>query len=152
MYICADYLFFFFFFYGYGDHRVLRVLTHSFPTRRSSDLSAEVFAFAEDDFAAVEFGEGADDREAEAGAGFRGVEPGAAAEQLAPAFFGNAGAVVLDQDLDELAGLGHGDEYPAVAVFGGVFDEVAEQFLQILAFACKGGVLVAGDIDRRMGV
>src|SRR3546814_622707 len=29
----------FFFFYGYGDHRDLHVLTHSFPTRRSSDLS-----------------------------------------------------------------------------------------------------------------
>src|SRR3546814_9247911 len=28
----------FFFFYWYGDHRYLQVLTHSFPTRRSSDL------------------------------------------------------------------------------------------------------------------
>src|SRR3546814_14717915 len=28
----------FFFFLGYGDHRDLNVLTHSFPTRRSSDL------------------------------------------------------------------------------------------------------------------
>src|SRR3546814_8571782 len=28
-----------FFFYRYGDHRDLHVLTHSFPTRRSSDLS-----------------------------------------------------------------------------------------------------------------
>src|SRR3546814_15425631 len=27
-----------FFFEGYGDHRHLHVLTHSFPTRRSSDL------------------------------------------------------------------------------------------------------------------
>src|SRR3546814_19237308 len=27
-----------FFFEGYGDHRDLHVLTHSFPTRRSSDL------------------------------------------------------------------------------------------------------------------
>src|SRR3546814_14149428 len=28
------------FFYGHGDHRALRVLTHSFPTRRASDRSA----------------------------------------------------------------------------------------------------------------
>src|SRR3546814_16550130 len=28
-----------FFVYAYGDHRDLPVLTHSFPTRRSSDLS-----------------------------------------------------------------------------------------------------------------
>src|SRR3546814_137705 len=33
----------FFFFYCYGDHRGLHVLTHSFPTRRSSDLSTEYF-------------------------------------------------------------------------------------------------------------
>src|SRR3546814_4915644 len=43
MYICADYIFFFFFFLGYGDHRVLHVLTHSFPTRRSSDLGSARF-------------------------------------------------------------------------------------------------------------
>src|SRR3546814_14385276 len=30
---------FMFFFYVSGDHRDLHVLTHSFPTRRSSDLS-----------------------------------------------------------------------------------------------------------------
>src|SRR3546814_15120113 len=30
------------FFYGDGDHRDLHVWTHSFPTRRSSDLSAQV--------------------------------------------------------------------------------------------------------------
>src|SRR3546814_12187808 len=30
-----------YFFEGYGDHRDLHVLTHSFPTRRSSDLEVE---------------------------------------------------------------------------------------------------------------
>src|SRR3546814_21042427 len=30
-----------FFFYGYDDHRDLNVLTHSFPTRRSSDLPGD---------------------------------------------------------------------------------------------------------------
>src|SRR3546814_16144674 len=33
-----------FFFFLYGDHRELTVLTHPFPTRRSSDLPAEVEA------------------------------------------------------------------------------------------------------------
>src|SRR3546814_19741458 len=32
------FIYIFFFFYGSGDHRDLPVLTHSFPTRRSSDL------------------------------------------------------------------------------------------------------------------
>src|SRR3546814_11285529 len=35
---------FFFFFYFYGDHRDLHVLTHSFPTRRSSDLCLALHA------------------------------------------------------------------------------------------------------------
>src|SRR3546814_13788353 len=34
----ASVVVFIFFFYGYGGHRDLLVLTHSFPTRRSSDL------------------------------------------------------------------------------------------------------------------
>src|SRR3546814_18394446 len=43
MWWCCDFIgmchfFFRFFFYGYGDHRDLHVLTHSFPTRRSSYL------------------------------------------------------------------------------------------------------------------
>src|SRR3546814_1647786 len=33
-----------FFFYGDGDHRDLHVLTHSFPTRRSSDLTQQALA------------------------------------------------------------------------------------------------------------
>src|SRR3546814_20620240 len=35
-------LLWFFFFYVYGDHRDLHGLTHSFPTRRSSDLVEEL--------------------------------------------------------------------------------------------------------------
>src|SRR3546814_14920512 len=33
MFVCCS-------FYGYGDHRELHVLTHAFPTLRSSDLTA----------------------------------------------------------------------------------------------------------------
>src|SRR3546814_19115147 len=33
-----------FFFYGYGDHRDLHLLTHSFPTRLSSDLLSAYLA------------------------------------------------------------------------------------------------------------
>src|SRR3546814_20898286 len=31
-------------FHGYGDHRYLNVLTHSFPARRASDLLGELLA------------------------------------------------------------------------------------------------------------
>src|SRR3546814_17021606 len=36
--ICLCWWLFLFFFEGTGDHRDIHVLTHSFPTRRSSDL------------------------------------------------------------------------------------------------------------------
>src|SRR3546814_10277714 len=36
------------FFYLYGDHRELHVLTHSFPTRRSSDLVAQPLEVEQD--------------------------------------------------------------------------------------------------------
>src|SRR3546814_2590357 len=36
--MCSIVVVIFFFFSMYGDHRDLRVLTHAFPTRRSSDL------------------------------------------------------------------------------------------------------------------
>src|SRR3546814_16573263 len=38
-------IYFSFFFYGYGYHRYLHVLTHSFPTRRSSDLERKTVVF-----------------------------------------------------------------------------------------------------------
>src|SRR3546814_11544434 len=46
-----------FFFYGYVDHRDLHVLTHSFPTRRSSDLMVgEEVDRGEEGFAAFPVG------------------------------------------------------------------------------------------------
>src|SRR3546814_17562314 len=38
-----------FFFEGYGDHRDLHVLTHAFPTRRSSDLIVGVNKYRRQD-------------------------------------------------------------------------------------------------------
>src|SRR3546814_545389 len=38
--MCMDYVLFVFYFEGYCDHRDLAVLTHSFPTHRSSVLSS----------------------------------------------------------------------------------------------------------------
>src|SRR3546814_11940248 len=43
MYVIV-YMVLFFFFTGYGDHLDLHVLTHSFPTPRSSDLAAPMIA------------------------------------------------------------------------------------------------------------
>src|SRR3546814_16822101 len=37
-----------FFYEGYGDHRDLHVRTHSFPTRRSSDLGSEPYKCPKD--------------------------------------------------------------------------------------------------------
>src|SRR3546814_12544270 len=86
MYICllclrgSDFLLFFF--YSPGDHRDLHVLTHSFPTRRSSDRLArkrgwrnlQLLSTASNDYSHHYFGDtskfGAEMRDA------RGYEPG----------------------------------------------------------------------------
>src|SRR3546814_1594934 len=74
----------------------------------------------------MEFDDIAHDRQAKAGSGLGGVQPRAASEQFGPPFFGNAGAVILDQNVDELAIAFHRHKNPAAAVFGGILDQVAE--------------------------
>src|SRR3546814_21163685 len=50
-------VFFVFFFECYGDHRELHVLTHSFPTRRSSDLLCLFWEFYRFEEVRVDVGE-----------------------------------------------------------------------------------------------
>src|SRR3546814_11813923 len=73
---------------------------------RISDWSSDVCSsdlFGKDDLAPIDFDDIAHDRQAKAGPGLGGVQPRAASEQFGPPFFGNAGAVILDQNVDELA-------------------------------------------------
>src|SRR5690348_7216042 len=80
--------------------------------------TAQVLAFLQPDRAAVDFGDIADDGEAEAGAGLVGVEARAALEDRLALRRRDAGSIVLDQDLDPLVrDLLDGDEHPAMAVF-----------------------------------
>src|SRR5690348_1987527 len=84
---------------------------------------AEVLAFLEMDLAAVDLGHVAHDGEAQSGAGLaRRVEPGAAREQLAATFLGNAWAVVLDEDVDVIAFRLDRHEHAPAAIFGCVLD------------------------------
>src|SRR3546814_20195221 len=93
-----------FFVSGSGDHRYLHVLTHPFPTRRSSDRDV------------------ADDGKAEAGAGLVAVEADAAVEDAVAVCGGDADAVVLDLDLGGRPVARDGDEHAAAAIFGRVLD------------------------------
>src|SRR3546814_1631454 len=96
---------------------------------RISDWSSDVCSsdlFGKDDLAPIDFDDIAHDRQAKAGPGLGGVQPRAASEQFGPPFFGNAGAVILDQNVDELAIAFHRHKNPAAAVFGGILDQVAE--------------------------
>ena len=62
-------------------------------------------------------------------------------------FRGNAGAVVLDLDVDQAALRLDGDEHPSAAIFGGILDEVAEHLVEVLALDPDLRPAVAGDID-----
>jgi hypothetical protein len=59
-------------------------------------------------------------------------------------------AVILDLDLDAFRSVADGDEDTPAAIFRGVFHEVAEHLVQILALDAHGGILVAGKIDGDM--
>src|SRR3546814_1663529 len=122
---------------------------------RISDWSSDVCSsdlFGKDDLAPIDFDDIAHDRQAKAGPGLGGVQPRAASEQFGPPFFGNAGAVILDQNVDELAIAFHRHKNPAAAVFGGILDQVAEHFLKFLPFARDGRGPLSGAIhggDRK---
>src|SRR6476620_7568538 len=111
--------------------------------------AAQIFAFLEADRSAVDFGDVADDREAEACSGLAGrVESSAAGKELAPTRFGNSGSVVLNKDVgDRALGL-DGHEHPSAAIFRGILDQVAEHFVEVLALDPDLRLMVAGDVDR----
>ena len=101
------------------------------------------------DRAAVNLGDIADDGEAEPGPGLAGgVEPGAAGEQAAALFRRDSGAVVLDQDIDLGALRLDRHEHPPATIFGGILDEVAEHFVEVLALDPDLRLMIAGDVDR----
>ena len=66
---------------------------------------------------------------------------------------GDAGAVVLDQDLGESVGGGlDRHEHAAAAIFGGILDQVAEHFVEVLALDADFDGLVAGKVDGDLAV
>ena len=40
-----------------------------------------------------------------------------------------------------------GHEHPAAAIFGGILDQIAEHFVEVLALDADLGLAVAGDVD-----
>src|SRR6478672_4684146 len=89
--------------------------------------AAKVLAFLEVDRPAVDFSNIAHDCEAKAGPGLaRRIEPGAPLEQLAATFLGNSWAVILDEDVHFRSLWLDRYKHPSAAIFGGIFDEVAE--------------------------
>src|SRR5206468_11643354 len=97
--------------------------------------AAQVLAPLEVDRAAVNLGDVADDGEAETGAGLSGrIEPRAAREERFAIRFGNSRPVVLDLDVNlSVFGFDRHEHAPS-AVFGGVFDQVADHLVEVLTF------------------
>src|SRR5439155_27284028 len=105
------------------------------------------------DRAAVELGDVAHDGEPVAAARGRLVEPLAALEQGGALGLGQAGAVILDAELDA-ALLGPAGELDARATpFAGIVEQAAEHLLELLALAAEGevGLQPAGQGDRPLG-
>jgi hypothetical protein len=105
------------------------------------EQAAQILALLKRDRTAVDLGDIADDGEAEAGAGLAGIEPGAAIEDRLALALGDAGAVVLDLDLHPFGRGADRDEDPALAIFGGVLNEVAEQLVEVLPLTLASAAL-----------
>src|SRR5206468_1760812 len=73
-------------------------------------------------------------------------------EQFATPLLGNAGPVVLHQYVDVAALRLDRDEHPATAIFGGIFDQISEHFIQVLTLHPDLSLMVAGDVDGDVGV
>src|SRR5437868_7711040 len=102
---------------------------------KPSEQSAQILALLEVDAAAVDFRDVAHDGEAEAGPGLAGrVEPRTPREQLTAPRLRDAWAIVLDQDVDLLTLGLDGHEDASATVFGGILDEIAEHFVEVLPF------------------
>src|SRR3546814_1823548 len=106
---------------------------------RISDWSSDVCS---SDLAAIDFGDVADDGKAEAGAGLVAVEADAAVEDAVAVCGGDADAVVLDLDLGGRPVARDGDEHAAAAIFGRVFEQVSDQFVEVLPLDARDERLV----------
>src|SRR3546814_4760015 len=78
-------------------------MTHSFPPRRSSDLSSTPI------------------------------------ENADAVTFGDARSVILHNKLDHIVVLHDGHKDAAPAIFGGVLDQIAQHFIQVLPFHANYG-------------
>ena len=100
--------------------------------------------------AAVDFGDVADDGEAEPGALLAGgVEPRAARENVGragPAAMPGPSSSIRISAKPSAGGLDR-HEHAAAAIFGGILDEVAEHFVEVLALDADLDGLVAGEVD-----
>src|SRR5690606_8934345 len=117
----------------------------SAPDRQfeAGEEAAQIFAFLQPHRPAIYLGDVADDGEAEAGAGLLGIKPRAPIEDALALGFGDAAPVILDLDLDAFGRGLHRHEHAAAAIFGGILDQIAEHFVEILALDPNDRLLVA---------
>ncbi len=114
--------------------------------------SAEILALLERDAAAIDFRDVAHDRQAQSRTGFATVEPDSPVDNAAAVGGGDAGAIVLDQYFCHPAVALDGDEDAAAAIFRCIFEQIADQFVEILAFDTRDQRLVARCVEPRFRV
>src|SRR5579864_2384824 len=116
---------------------------------QTSEKAAKVLALLERDASSVDFGNIADNCEAEPGTWLSGrVEPCPAGKQLSASLGRNPRPIVLYLDIDHFAlGLDR-HKHPASAIFGSILDEIAEQFVEILPLYSHLRFVIAGNVDR----
>ena len=116
---------------------------------QTSEEAAKVLALLQGNTSTVDLGDVANDRESKPGPWLScRVEPGPSRKQLSASLGRDPRPVVLDLDVDHFAfGLDR-DEHSASTIFCCILDEIAEQFVEILALHSDLRVMISGDVDR----
>ena len=121
------------------------------PDRQSkaSEHASQVLALFQCHRSAIDFRDIPHDCQSKSRSGLTGgVEPRSSGEQLADAIFGDACAIVFDKNMNHVPFWFDRHKHSATAIFGGIFDEVSEQFIEILTLDADLGIMVACNIDR----
>ena len=113
---------------------------------------AQILALLQPDAAAVNFGNVAHDRKAEPCPGLAAIQPHTAIENPDAVDWRNTGTIVLNDNLRHPGFMLHRDEHAPAAIFRRIFEEIADQLVQILSFDANDQCLVPVRVETRVRV
>ena len=109
---------------------------------QSGQQAAHILALLKRDRTAINFSNVPHDGKAQACSRFRTVEPYTAAKQPVTIFRADARAIIFNEQFDKRVCVLDGHENAAATIFGGIFNEIAQNFVEVLPLHMGGERLI----------